>query len=187
MPLRNVRALRSSRRRPALVAAVAVLAGGPVLFGTVRAAIPDGAGKINACYSMSGGSLRVIDTAQVPASCRADENSLNWNQTGPPGKDGTNGINGKDGKDGKDGVSGYSRNFVDVNLPPNQGTVAEAPCLTLGAQPLGGGFDLHGPVDVKNLQIRASYPTVGKWVVFVFNSSATTKGTVKVAVVCANI
>jgi hypothetical protein len=50
------------------------------------ASIPGTNGVIYTCYNKNGdGSLRVIDSAQ---QCKANENSLNFNQTGPAGANG---------------------------------------------------------------------------------------------------
>jgi hypothetical protein len=57
--------------------------------GLAYSSIPDSAGTIHGCYSVSKGNLRVIDSAS--ASCMASERSLNWNQAGPPGPQGATG------------------------------------------------------------------------------------------------
>jgi hypothetical protein len=54
--------------------------------GVTYAAIPDEGGAIHACYSKSGGALRVIDDSVT--NCKAAETSLTWNVTGPPGPPG---------------------------------------------------------------------------------------------------
>jgi hypothetical protein len=40
-------------------------------------------GTIHACYSKSGGALRVIDSSVT--NCKSGETSLTWNQSGPTG------------------------------------------------------------------------------------------------------
>jgi hypothetical protein len=49
--------------------------------GVAYAAIPDAAGVIHACYSKSGGALRVSDAG----GCKSTEVALSWNQIGPAG------------------------------------------------------------------------------------------------------
>jgi hypothetical protein len=71
------------------VAAAAVLVGGTA-YGAVSS-IPDAAGVVHGCYD-SGGNVKVIDTS-ITASCPKGYSSLDWNQTGPAGKDGTDGTN----------------------------------------------------------------------------------------------
>ena len=44
--------------RVLLIAAAVVLVGGGIAYAT----IPDSGGKIHACYKLSGGALRVIDS-----------------------------------------------------------------------------------------------------------------------------
>lgn len=65
-------------RRVAVVAGVATLA---LAGGVTYAAVPDGSGVIHACYSRSGGALRVSDTGQ----CKSTEVAMSWNQVGPAG------------------------------------------------------------------------------------------------------
>ena len=67
-----------------------VMVGGTAF--AVSSSIPDSAGVVHGCYD-SGGNVKVIDTS-VTATCPKGYSSLNWNQTGPAGKDGTNGTNG---------------------------------------------------------------------------------------------
>jgi hypothetical protein len=75
------------------VAAAAVLVGGTA-YGAVSS-IPDAAGVVHGCYD-SGGNVKVIDTS-ITASCPKGYSSLDWNQTGPAGKDGKDGTNGTNG------------------------------------------------------------------------------------------
>ena len=60
-----------------LIAAIAVAA----TVGVAYAAIPDANGVIRACYSRSGGALRVSDNG----TCKSTEISLTWNNVGPAG------------------------------------------------------------------------------------------------------
>lgn len=77
------------RRRSALLALG--VAGIFVVGGVAGAAIPDSDDdEIHACYQKNQGQLRVID-AEGGAECRASEESLVWNQTGPQGETGPRG------------------------------------------------------------------------------------------------
>lgn len=59
--------------------AVAALAAAPAI---ATASIPNsGTGMINACYTTSGGALRVVD-AQAGQTCRTSEQSLSWPASG---------------------------------------------------------------------------------------------------------
>jgi len=101
--------------RVVLIAAAAVLlVGGGIAYAT----IPDSGGKIHACYKLSGGALRVIDSG----ACIASEAPLSWSQTGPQGPQGVQGLQGDRGPsdlwhdDGYgDSQSVHSNNgFVDL-------------------------------------------------------------------------
>jgi hypothetical protein len=83
-------------RRLIITAAIAVavaISGGAIAY----ASIPDSSGVIHGCYTVSGGALRVIDTAKGQ-TCATGQHSLNWNQKGP---------RGPAGPPGPAGVSGY--------------------------------------------------------------------------------
>lgn len=69
--------------------AVAAVALATLVGGVAYATIPDGSGIIHACYTKSGGVLRVIDSSS--ASCGAKETALDWNRQGPPGPQGLEG------------------------------------------------------------------------------------------------
>ena len=58
--------------------------------GIALAAIPSSSDQtIHGCYQTKGGELRVIDTeASPPKSCKSTEQSISWNQQGPPGPPG---------------------------------------------------------------------------------------------------
>jgi hypothetical protein len=71
-------------------AAVAVaITGGAIAY----ASIPDATGVIHGCYTVKGGSLRVIDTAKGQ-KCATGQQSLNWNQKGTQGPPGPAGVSG---------------------------------------------------------------------------------------------
>ena len=82
-----------------IAAGVAVLALGG---GVALATIPGAGGVIHACYGKLGGAVRVVDTA----TCRATENPLTWNQTGPQGPMGPQGPKGAEGPQGSKGDQG---------------------------------------------------------------------------------
>lgn len=64
---------------------------------------PDNGGVINACYKTSTGALR---TVAADVACRADENPLAWNQTGPHGPQGEQDVPGAPGPEGETGPAG---------------------------------------------------------------------------------
>jgi hypothetical protein len=73
------------------------------LAGIAWGQIPGQDGVIHACYTKSGGSLRVIDSA---GSCKSAETSLDWNQAGQPGPAGPAGPAGAKGDTGATGPAG---------------------------------------------------------------------------------
>lgn len=77
-----------------------------VVIGVVltKATIPDTKGVIHACYSKSGGSLRVFDDSVT--NCNANETSLSWNVMGPAGPAGLQGPPGPTGPAGAQGTPG---------------------------------------------------------------------------------
>src|SRR5438128_1132163 len=82
----------SAMRRIVITAAVAVavaISGGAIAY----ASIPDSSGVIHGCYTVSGGALRVIDTAKGQ-TCATGQHGLNWNQKGPRGPAGPAGVSG---------------------------------------------------------------------------------------------
>jgi hypothetical protein len=70
------------------------------------ATIPAPSGVIYACYSKSGGTLRVFDNAVT--KCGQNETQLTWNQTGPQGPIGPVGPQGVQGAIGPQGPIGPS-------------------------------------------------------------------------------
>jgi hypothetical protein len=99
----------SGRRRLTRRTATVVTAGAavPLLFaGIALAAIPHSTTRvISGCYSTPNGQLRVID-AEAGATCRNNELSLTWNQTGPRGPVGPVGPSGPVGPPGPQGPQG---------------------------------------------------------------------------------
>ena len=90
----NETRLRGWRLPAALVVLLAVAGG-------AYAAIPDAAGVIHGCYRTSTddqkGQLRVVED---PASCRSNEEPIQWNEQGTQGLPGAAGMDGADGADG---------------------------------------------------------------------------------------
>jgi hypothetical protein len=84
--------------RVLLIAAAVVLVGGGIAYAT----IPDSGGKIHACYKLSGGALRVIDSG----GCLSSEAPLNWSQTGPQGPRGPSDLWHDDGYGHSQSISG---------------------------------------------------------------------------------
>ena len=72
--------------------------------GVAWATIPDAGGTIHACYSKSGGSLRVIDASVT--NCKQGETSLQWTVTGETGPTGPVGPTGPAGPAGPTGPQG---------------------------------------------------------------------------------
>ena len=96
---------RSRRSRRGTAIAVAVSAMGVAGFGAVAfAAIPGEDGVISACYSRSGGSIRVIDASVT--NCKANETAISWNKEGPAGPAGADGAVGPQGPAGPTGADG---------------------------------------------------------------------------------
>jgi collagen triple helix repeat protein len=89
------------RRLPVSGLAAIVIAGA---LAVVHTAIPDSAGVIHACYTKSGGSLRVIDSSVT--SCGQNETALTWNNVGPRGPQGLPGSQGPQGPAGPQGPEG---------------------------------------------------------------------------------
>ena len=96
--------MRRTGRRPLMVVAIVVVLG-VAASGIAYATIPNG-GVINACYTRSGGSLRVVD--ETTTKCKSGETSLAWNVAGPQGTQGLQGPQGSQGPQGVPGPAGVS-------------------------------------------------------------------------------
>jgi type VI protein secretion system component Hcp len=81
---------------------VAILMGGSVAFAADST--PAG-GVIHACYSLLGGSVRIVSAG---SSCNLLETSISWNQVGPQGPAGPAGVAGPTGAAGATGAQGAS-------------------------------------------------------------------------------
>jgi hypothetical protein len=134
------RAGKPLRRRAALVIS-AVLLGAAAASGIALATIPDSGGAIHACYTKSGGALRVIDNSV--AGCKSSETSLSWN------------VAGQQGPPGPAGISGYETVVASTTVQAGGSGGVQARCPN-GKRPLGGGFNQGGGLDVV-----ASEPIVG--------------------------
>jgi hypothetical protein len=121
-----------------VVGATAVVAGG---------AIPDG-NMIHGCYKNDTGDLRVID-AGAGDSCKKNEPSLDWVQTGAQGVQGPQGATGAQGPAGAagtDGVSGYEIETATGTTAYDSfwqmgAVTVDNPCPA-GKASTGTGFDL---------------------------------------------
>lgn len=98
-----VRSLMTERIGRGRRAAVIAIAGVMVMAGIVSATIPSN-NVIDACYSKSGGSLRVIDGTVT--NCGKNESALAWNVQGPKGEKGDPGETGPQGAAGPQGETG---------------------------------------------------------------------------------
>ena len=93
--------MRSGKRLVVVVNAVVLsLIGGAVAFGS----IPASNGTITACYDKSTKVLRVIDAAKE--TCKQNEQTISWSQTGPAGSQGSIGPQGATGLQGPSGPTG---------------------------------------------------------------------------------
>jgi hypothetical protein len=126
---------------------VLVAAGLAVAGGVAYATIPDGDGAIHACYSKSGGALRVVDDSVT--NCKASETSLSWSVTGPAGPPGPAGADSTRtvfGAVNGNGTSQFATDDFSVErlgaghykLTFAPGTFAQAPGLVV--MPIGPSF-----------------------------------------------
>ena len=76
----------------------------PWSLGGALAAIPDANGVVHACYNVTNGNTRIIDTAIE--TCKRHEVALAWNQQGPQGPAGPQGVPGPVGPQGPQGIPG---------------------------------------------------------------------------------
>jgi hypothetical protein len=100
------------KKKKTILAAVTLAALG-VAGGVAYATIPDGQGVIHACYKVTKGDLRVIDSG----ACVAGELPLSWNQTGPQGPAGPQGPQGATGASGVEQVTKSTTNVADKYVP----------------------------------------------------------------------
>jgi hypothetical protein len=93
------------KRKILITAGIAalMLSGGTAAYAAT-ASIPGLGGVIAGCYVKSGGVLRVIDSSVT--TCKSNETSLDWNQTGAAGPAGPTGPAGSSGSPGPTGPTG---------------------------------------------------------------------------------
>jgi hypothetical protein len=124
---------RGLQRRGFMLGAVIFV---PLLVvGTALAGIPGANGVITGCYNKANGQLRVID-ADAGATCRTNEQTLTWSQTGPQGLPGLQGEPGPQGVPGPQGIPG---------LPGPQGEP--------GPQGLPGPQGEPGPAGISGYEV----------------------------------
>ena len=111
MPLSSRRL--KTRRRSIAVAVIAAAA--LAVAGIGYATIPDSTGVVHGCFQKASGMLRVIDTG-AGQTCRSDETTLTWNQTGLQGPQGPP---GPPGPRGGLGPTAYVE-FGNDEMEPNQ-------------------------------------------------------------------
>ena len=87
------------RARPRVLMGLATVCA-LMVAGVAYATIPN-AGVISACYSKSGGALRVID--KTVTNCKPTQTSLDRDQRGQPGPQGPVGPQGSAGSTGPQG------------------------------------------------------------------------------------
>jgi hypothetical protein len=141
-------------RLGALVAlAVACTAG-----GIAYAAIPDGGGAINGCYSNKDGTLRVIDSAAGQSCDTKKETAISWSHTGPQGiagpagPQGLAGAVGAVGPVGTEGPAGPAGPVGPSNAYTNYGenqTIGDGLTRTVTSVTLPpGSYTLSASVDI---------------------------------------
>jgi len=99
--------------------------------GIAGAAIPTN-NTIDACYTKSGGNLRVIDSSA--SQCKQNEAPLAWNVQGPKGDQGEVGPAGPTGPEGPSGPAGATGQAGPQGLTGQQGP----------AGPAGAGTEVFG-------------------------------------------
>jgi hypothetical protein len=96
-----VRKLFASARLSATVVVAVLIGTATIALGVLPIPGPDG--RINGCYDVKSGALRVISEGQ---QCKKDELDIFWNQTGPAGQTGATGPAGPTGATGPAGPAG---------------------------------------------------------------------------------
>jgi hypothetical protein len=96
-----VRKLFASARLSAAVVVAVLIGTATIALGVLPIPGPDG--RINGCYDVKSGALRVISEGE---QCKKDELDIFWNQTGPAGQTGATGPAGPTGATGPAGPAG---------------------------------------------------------------------------------
>jgi hypothetical protein len=163
------------------------------LAGTAYATIPGGDGVIHACYTKSGGTLRVIDASVT--NCKSGETALNWAQQGLPGPKGDPGEPGPPGPQGEQGEPGAPGGLAGYEIVTSQSAATDddfksrlAHCPA-GKVAVGGGGSVFGGIDGNALYGSKPFPDGTGWQVhaqeIVLRGSTATWG-LEVYVICAN-
>lgn len=97
--------LSMSKNKRLTVAVVSAASALVVAGGIAYAGIPSADGTITACFTKSGGALRVID-AEAGQTCAKNEIQLQWSKQGVPGPQGPQGPAGPAGPAGPQGETG---------------------------------------------------------------------------------
>jgi hypothetical protein len=115
--------------RVGLGLAVATIGGAVMVVAT----IPDPSGVIHACYSRSGGNVRVIDDSVT--GCKTGETALAWSVQGPQGPQGPAGPKGATGATGATGDTGPTgpRGPSDGFFTNNDQSFGSVPIPTSGS------------------------------------------------------
>jgi uncharacterized repeat protein (TIGR02543 family) len=121
----------------------AFAAGIALTGGVAYAAIPSG-GVISGCYNQTNGNMRLLVSSS--GSCRPDETSIQWNQTGPAGQQGIPGPAGPQGLPGPVGLSGAQGSKGDTGAKGDTGLVGPSgPAGVRGAEGPVGPTGPAGP------------------------------------------
>lgn len=186
------------KRRKILVGIAAAAVGLAVAGGVAYATIPSN-NVIDACYTRSGGTLRVIDATVT--NCKASETALAWNvqgvqgatgatgPQGPAGPAGPAGPQGPTGATGPAGPAGPAGPSWTIHVRSADVTVGGTSAIhtTLDCNPgdiaLAWGFDANIPQDAD--VIRAERVDADTWGYTIINVSTTT-ATVGLSVTCAD-
>jgi hypothetical protein len=187
--------LRLSRKWLVALAGAGALA---LAGGVAYATIPSN-NVIDACYTRSGGTLRVIDATVT--NCKASETALAWNVQGPQGATGATGPQGPagpagpagpqgpTGATGPQGPAGPAGPSWAIYISSADTTIAggsfgsRTQDCNAGDIALAGGFDANVPQDAD--VIRSERVDGDTWGFTLTNLSDTT-ATVGLSVTCAD-
>ena len=141
----------------ARLTALGVIVAALAAAGIAYASIPDSEGVIHACYTKSGGSLRVIDASVT--NCKSGETSLTWNQSGSAGATGPTGPTGAAGP--TEGVAAtplFSPPMTPTSQLPSDASMASTFTTTISGK-LHLAKPVHATVDCQ------SAPFVWWWII----------------------
>jgi hypothetical protein len=163
---------------------IAFVAGAALAAGAAAyASIPSPEGVIIACYSKSGGALRVIDSSVT--NCKKGETSLSWNLQGQPGEPGADGAPGPAGEAGPPGPS-WTVYVVEANaqIPAFTHLNVDRTCNS-GDIALSGSYDTVPQANSINAPERSERTSSTTWTFGVSNLN-NVPITVILGVVCAD-